>query len=70
MTNAKFAQLFSFPVREPAERFDQRHMNLAASIQAVTEEVMLRLACAIATGTGAKNLCLTGASGRGAKAER
>ena len=60
MTNAKFDQLFGAPVRKPEERLDQRHMNLAASIQAVTEEAMLRLARAIAGETGAKNLCLAG----------
>jgi carbamoyltransferase len=60
MTNAKFDQLFGAPARKPEERLDQRHMNLAASIQAVTEEAMLRLARAIASETGAKNLCLAG----------
>lgn len=60
MTNAKFDALFGLPVRKADELLDQRHMNLAASIQAVTEEVVLRLARGIAKDTAAKNLCLAG----------
>ena len=43
MTNAHFDALFGGPPRKPEERIDQRHMDLAASVQAVTEEVVLRL---------------------------
>ena len=60
MTNAKFHQLFGGPPRKPEQRLTQREMDLAASIQAVTEEVVLRLARSIARETGMKNLCLAG----------
>jgi carbamoyltransferase len=59
MTNEKFDSLFGRP-RGPEEAFDQRHMDLAASIQAVTEEIVLRLTRSIAFETGAENLCLAG----------
>ncbi|MGB5085972.1 MAG: carbamoyltransferase [Methylocystis silviterrae] len=60
MTNAKFDQLFGGPARKPEELLTQRHMDLAASIQAVTEEIVLRLTRALAKETGARNLCLAG----------
>ena len=60
MTNDKFDALFGGPARKPEERLTQRHMDLAASIQAVTEEVVLRLTRSIAAETGADNLCLAG----------
>jgi carbamoyltransferase len=60
MTNERFDALFGGPPRNPEEWLDQRHMDLAASIQAVTEEVVLRLTRAIAAETGAENLCLAG----------
>jgi carbamoyltransferase len=60
MTNDKFDALFGGPARKPAELLNQRHMDLAASIQAVTEEVVLRLTRSIAAETGAENLCLAG----------
>lgn len=60
MTNAKFDQLFGAPRRNAEQALTQVHMDLAASIQAVTEEVMLRLTRSIARETGAKNLCLAG----------
>ena len=60
MTNAKFDQLFGGPARKPEERLTQREMDLAASIQAVTEEVVLKLARGVAKETGEKNLCLAG----------
>lgn len=60
MTNARFDALFGGPPRKPEERLDQRHMDLAASIQAVTEEVVLKLARSVQRETGAKNLCLAG----------
>ena len=44
MTNARFDALFGGPPRKPEQRLDQRHMDLAASIQAVTEEVVRRTA--------------------------
>jgi carbamoyltransferase len=60
MTNDKFDRLFGAPARRPDELLIQRHMDLAASIQAVTEEVVLRLTRSLASETGAENLCLAG----------
>jgi len=60
MTNTHFDALFGGPPRKPREPLDQRHMDLAASIQAVTEEVICRTAAALASETGMKNLCLAG----------
>jgi carbamoyltransferase len=60
MTNGKFDELFGGSPRKPEELVRQRDMDLAASVQAVTEEVMLRLTRALARETGQKNLCLAG----------
>jgi carbamoyltransferase len=60
MTNARFDALFGGPPRKSGEPLTKRHMDLAASIQAVTEEAMLRLARALARDTGLPNLCLAG----------
>jgi carbamoyltransferase len=60
MTGAKFDELFGAPARRPSELLEQRHMDLAASVQAVTEEIVLRLSRSIAKETGEKNLCLAG----------
>jgi carbamoyltransferase len=60
MTNDKFAALFGQPARDPEVWMTQFHMDIAASIQAVCEEVVLRLTRAIAAETGARNLCLAG----------
>jgi len=60
MTNRKFDDLFEGPARRPDERLTQRHMDLAASIQLVIEEVVLRLTRALAAETGMENLCLAG----------
>jgi carbamoyltransferase len=60
MTNAKFEHLFGGPARIPESPFTQRDMDLAASIQSVTEEVILRLTRALAAETGLSNLCLAG----------
>src|SRR5262249_12868108 len=60
MTNARFDGLFGGPPRKPEERINQRHMDLAASVQVVTEEVVLKLASGLARETGMKNLCLAG----------
>ncbi|MFN7939180.1 MAG: carbamoyltransferase [Bryobacteraceae bacterium] len=60
MTNRRFDALFGSPPRRADERLAQRHMDLAASVQAVIEEAMLRLTRAIAAETGAANLCLAG----------
>jgi carbamoyltransferase len=60
MTNAKFDQLFGAPARKPESPITQRDMDLAASIQSVTEEVILGLTRALAAETGCRNLCLAG----------
>ena len=60
MTNGRFDELFGGVPRKPEARLTQREMDLAASIQAVTEEVMLRLARSIAGETALPNLCLAG----------
>ncbi len=60
MTNDRFAGLLGKPVRTPDQQLTQFHMDIAASVQAVTEEVMLRLTRSLAAETGARNLCLAG----------
>lgn len=60
MTNHRFHELFGAPPRSPEAPLTQRDMDLAASIQKVTEEVVLRLTRAIAEETGQVNLCLAG----------
>ena len=60
MTNGKFDQLFGGPPRKPESKLTQREMDLARSIQEVTEEVMLRLVRSLHHETGAENLCLAG----------
>ena len=60
MTNTKFDQLFGGPMRKPETKLEQRHMDLARSIQAVTEEVMLKLARHAREVTGKPNLCMAG----------
>lgn len=60
MTNEKFDQLFGAPPRKPESSLTQREMDIAASIQAVTEEVVIKLARGIKKSTGLNNLCLAG----------
>jgi carbamoyltransferase len=60
MTNRRFEELFGEPVREPGERLTTFHMDVAASIQAVTEEIVLRLTRSLAAETGEPNHCLAG----------
>jgi carbamoyltransferase len=61
MTNRRFADLFGAPVRDPAkDLLTPFHMDIAASIQKVTEEVMLRLARALAREHSLDSLCLAG----------
>ena len=60
MTNDRFDALFGGPPREPGDALTQREMDLAASIQKVTEEVVVKLARSVAEETGEKNLCLAG----------
>jgi len=60
MTNKKFDALLGGPPRKPEANLTQREMDLAASIQKVTEEIIIKLAKDIAKKTGEKNLCLAG----------
>jgi carbamoyltransferase len=60
MTNANFDALFGGPPRKPESEVTQREMDIAASIQKVTEMVVLRLAQTIHLETGESNLCLAG----------
>ena len=61
MTNNRFNNLFGQKVRDPInEKITQFHMDIAASIQKVTEEIMIKLAKSIREEYGIKNLCLAG----------
>ncbi len=60
MTNRRFAKLFGGPRRGPESFITQREMDLAASVQKVTEEAMLRIARHVHEQTGEANLCLAG----------
>jgi carbamoyltransferase len=60
MTSPRFARLFGGPPRQPEQALTQREMDLAASIQKVTEEVILRTVRHLHARTGMKNLCLAG----------
>lgn len=60
MTNERFAKLFGGPARPPEALLEQRHMDLAASIQAVTEEIILRMGREVHRQTQSKNLVLAG----------
>jgi carbamoyltransferase len=60
MTNRRFAKLFSGPPRKPESKITQREMDIAASIQVVTEEAVLRMVNHVHKETQAENLCLAG----------
>ena len=60
MTNSKFDALFGQPPRTPEQQLTPFHMDIAASIQQVTEEILLRMTRALARETGERNLCLAG----------
>ena len=60
MTNDKFAKLFDGPPRKPETKLTQREMDLACSVQEVTEEIMIRMARNIKKITNEKYLCLAG----------
>ena len=60
MTNGKFDALFGGPPRKPREPLAQRHMDMAASVQAVVEETVLRLTRSLRAETGIPYLCLAG----------
>ena len=60
MTNSRFDELFGQPRRDPESKMEEFHWDMAASIQKVTEEMMLRMARDVHQRTGAKTLCLGG----------
>src|SRR5262249_2170220 len=60
MTNDRFHALFGGPPRDPESMLEQKHMDIAASVQVVLEEAVLRLASAQARETDMENLCLAG----------
>ena len=61
MNNDKFSSLFGQKVRnQEKDLLTQFHMDVAASIQAVTEEIVLKLTTSISKETGSKNLCMAG----------
>lgn len=60
MTNKKFDDLFGGPARRAETKLTQREMDLAASIQKVTENIVLKIAKSIKKETGERNLCLAG----------
>ena len=60
MTNRRFDRLFGGPPRQPEAELTQREMDIAASIQVVTEEIVLKLADTIHSELGTKHLCLAG----------
>jgi len=60
LTNERFHELFSGAPRQPESRITRREMDLAASIQSVTEEVMLKISRSLRDMTGASKLCLAG----------
>ena len=60
MTNSRFDALFGSPARRPDEPLTQHHMDLAASVQAVVEEAVLRLTRSLRDETGIPRLCLAG----------
>jgi len=60
MTNDRFAELFGEPVRGPDQLLTSFHMDVAASIQSVLDEAVLRLTRSLAKQTGSRNLCLAG----------
>lgn len=60
MTNGRFDRLFGGPPRAPNELLEQRHMDLAASVQAVIEEAIVRMVRSLVAETGLRRLCLAG----------
>jgi len=60
MTDGRFSELFGIPVREAESELEQVHKDLAASVQKVTEEIVLRQARDLSRRTGMTNLCMAG----------
>lgn len=63
MTDKRFEELFRHPRRRPETKLDKIHMDLASSIQKVTEEIILRMAGHLYKETGMRNLCMAGGVG-------
>lgn len=63
MTNEKFAELFGGPQREPESKITQREMDLARSVQEVTEEIILKMAQTVHKQTGMRHLAIAGGVG-------
>ncbi len=63
MTNRHFADLFGRPPRDPESEITQMEMDIASSIQLVTEDIVLKLSATVRSETGCKNLCLAGGVG-------
>ena len=60
MTNGKFSELFGAPPRQPESKLTQRDMDIAASVQEITEIIMVRMCNWLHAQTGMKNLCMAG----------
>jgi carbamoyltransferase len=60
MTADRFAELFGAPVRQPEQLLTQFHMDMAASVQAVLDEAVLRMTRSLSKQTGSRNLCMAG----------
>jgi carbamoyltransferase len=60
MTNGEFDQLLGGPARQPEDQLTQRHMDIAASIQSVIDDVVLAITRSLSAETGMRNLCLAG----------
>ena len=60
MVNGRFARLFGGPPRDPESKLDQRHKDIAASVQKVTEEILLKMVSYLHRETNMENLCLAG----------
>ena len=60
MTNDKFASVFGHPARQSETQLTQKEMDIAASLQKVTEEIMIKMTRHVRELTGMKNLCLAG----------
>ena len=60
MTSNKFNQLFGQPPRKKETKLTKFHMDLASSIQAVTEEIVIKLMKSLKSETGINNICLSG----------
>lgn len=60
MTNKKFAKIFGQPVRAPEDKLDDFHMDIAATVQAIAEEIVLKIAQNTAKTYKKENLCMAG----------